>query len=374
MKIAICSDIRQFDANQLRDRDWSRRFPGAGWVTNLFERQSEFGTEVASGDVALRRVKSGQWQAGDVQVVQELDAWHGRDLCRLGATPAVLTVFESPLVAYRSIDRLIRSRIAFAHCIGPRRLFEQMPAQRQARHWGMIFPCYWRDEMLAPVPWVQRKHTVLVAANKYWRERRWGRTRSTKDALRILRHGLRKRLSTTYRLCRHLQLHDSRLGFVEALASRNQIDVFGPGWENMGNLPREWAHRLSRYRTIFRGRCVNKFEVVRNYRFTVAYENTAYPGYITEKLIDGLVAAAVPVYCGAPDIADQVPDAVFINVRALGTREAVFDRMQKLTESEAAEMLAAGRTFLQSPQGQRHSYEGFAEWIVSLLHCTGAPA
>lgn len=367
MKIAVCSDISQFHLDRLRDRNWSQKFLGSAWVTSLYERQSEMGIEIASGDVAIQRVKSGQWQASDIHVVQELDARHGQELCRIGAIPSILTVFESPLVAYRSVDRLVRSRPRFSHCIGPRAIFERIPSQRQSCVWPLSFPSYWRDQILKPIPWSQRKEAVLIAANKYWRERKWTRVRNIKDALRILRHGMRKGLSPTYRSCRQLQLHDARLDLLQVLGTRDKIDIYGRGWNDTGNMPHYHAERLAAIASVFQGPCDDKYEVLSCYKFTIAFENTAYPGYVTEKVIDAIVSASVPVYLGAPDILKQLPVEAFIDARAFDSPEAIAEHMEQMTESEASAMLEAGRIFLQSSQGQRYTYEGFGEWIVSLL-------
>lgn len=367
MKIAICSDISQFHLDRLRDRNWSQQFLGSAWVTSLYERQAAMGIDLASGDVAVQRVKSGKWRATDVHVVQELDARHGRELCRLGAVPSVLTILETPLVAYRSVDRLMRSGVKFAHCIGPQVIFKRTLAQRQSRHWQLSFPSYWRNQLPTPIPWPQRKHAVLVAANKYWCERKWARVSNTKDALRILRHGLRKRLSPTYQSCWRLQLHDARLDLLQVLGLRDKVDVFGLGWNDTGNLPLYQAARLASIRSVFQGPCDNKHELLSHYKFTIAFENTAYPGYVTEKVIDAIVSASVPVYLGAPDIVEQLPAEAFIDARAFSSPEEIAAHMEQMTESEAAAMIAAGQQFLRSSQGQRHTYEGFGEWIVSLV-------
>lgn len=368
MKFAICSDINQFHLDRLRDRDWSQHFLGSAWVTSLYERQTELGFQVASGDVALQRVKSGQWRASDVHVIQEMDARHGLELCKLGAVPSVLTMFESPLVAYRSVDRLVRMRVKFAHCIGPMAIFERAPALRHSCHWRLSFPSYWRNQLPTPMPWPQRKHAVLIAANKYWCERKWARVHSTKDALRVLRHGLRKWLSPTYQSCWRLQLHDTRFDLLLALGLQGHVDVFGRGWNDTGNLPANQAARLATIHSVFKGSCDDKHDLLRHYKFTIAYENTAYPGYVTEKIIDAMVAASVPLYMGAPDIYEQVPAEAFIDVRSFDSPQAITARMAQVTETEAAAMIDAGQKFLRSPQGQRHSYEGFAEWIVSLVN------
>jgi hypothetical protein len=366
MNLAICTGINQFDQNRLRDRDWSRQFLGSAWVTSLYEQQTNLGIEVASGDVALSRVKSGQWRVETIHVVQEMDAHHGQELCHMGAIPSVLTMLESPLVAYRDVDRLNKLSTGFAHCVGPQKIFERLPAQRNAHYWPLVFPSYWSEQTRTPSPWLTRKNVILIAANKYWRERGWSRVRSLKAALRILRHGIRKRLSPTFQDCSELQLHDKRLDFLVELANRNAVDIFGRGWQNLENLPLLQAARLDKIRSVFHGTCENKHDLLGQYKFTIAFENTAYPGYVTEKIIDAMVAGSVPIYLGAPDIGDHVPPNAFIDAREFPNPLALADRLQTMTEPEALAIISAGQKFLHSEQGQRHTYEGFAEWIVSL--------
>jgi hypothetical protein len=366
MNLAICTGINQFDQNRLRDRDWSRQFLGSAWVTSLYAQQTKLGIEVASGDVDLSRVKSGQWRVETIHVVQEMDAHHGQKLCHMGAIPSVLTMLESPLVAYRDVDRLNKLSTGFAHCVGPRKIFERLPAQRNAHYWPLIFPSYWSEQTHIPSPWLTRKNVILIAANKYWRERGWSRVRSLKAALRILRHGIRKRLSPTFQDCSGLQLHDKRLDLIVELANRNAVDIFGRGWQNLENLPLFQAARLENIRSIFHGICENKHDLLGQYKFTIAFENTAYPGYVTEKIIDAMVAGSVPIYLGAPDIGDHVPPNAFIDASEFPNSLALADRLEQVTELEAFSIISAGQKFLNSEQGQRHTYEGFAQWIVSL--------
>ena len=182
-----------------------------------------------------------------------------------------------------------------------------------------------------------------------------------------MRHGLRKRLSPTYQSCKRLQLYDARLDLLQVLGLREKIDVFGRGWNDTGNMPPYQAARLASIRSVFQGPCDNKQELLSRYKFTIAFENTAYPGYVTEKVIDAIVAASVPVYLGAPDIARQLPAEAFIDARAFSSPEAITEHMEQMTESEAAAMIESGQKFLRSSQGQRHTNEGFGEWIVSLV-------
>lgn len=146
------------------------------------------------------------------------------------------------------------------------------------------------------------------------------------------------------------------------------VDVFGRGWDDLSNLPTERARQLYEMRSALHGSCDDKHNTLRRYRFTIAYENLAFPGYVTEKLIDGLVSGTVPVYWGAPDIAQHVPPEACVNAVDCGSTRSIVDRMEHMPESEWSSIVDAGQEFLASRRGQRHTYEGFAEWIVEMLH------
>ncbi|HXJ80968.1 MAG TPA: glycosyltransferase family 10 [Candidatus Methylomirabilis sp.] len=66
-----------------------------------------------------------------------------------------------------------------------------------------------------------------------------------------------------------------------------------------------------------------KLEIYSRYKFTLAFENSRARDYVTEKFFDPLVAGSVPVYFGAPNIADFAPgDRSFVDVQQFhGPRE-----------------------------------------------------
>ena len=47
-------------------------------------------------------------------------------------------------------------------------------------------------------------------------------------------------------------------------------------------------------------RVAGKVEFFRRYKFTLAVENTIWPGYMTEKLVDPMFADSIPIYVGDP--------------------------------------------------------------------------
>lgn len=55
----------------------------------------------------------------------------------------------------------------------------------------------------------------------------------------------------------------------------------------------------------------DKADALRGYRFHVAIENSSFPHYFTEKLLDPLLTGTVPIYAGCPNLADYgLADAV----------------------------------------------------------------
>lgn len=54
-------------------------------------------------------------------------------------------------------------------------------------------------------------------------------------------------------------------------------------------------------------RYAEKLCVFRKYRYVLALENSAEEDYVTEKLYHGLIAGAIPIYLGSPNVDDFVP-------------------------------------------------------------------
>jgi hypothetical protein len=76
----------------------------------------------------------------------------------------------------------------------------------------------------------------------------------------------------------------------------------------------------------------------RPYKFVIACENSQHPGYVTEKMISAMLANAIPLYLGAPDVAKHFNPASFIQVGSPGWEA----KLKLLDEDDDAyvEMLA----------------------------------
>lgn len=79
----------------------------------------------------------------------------------------------------------------------------------------------------------------------------------------------------------------------------------------------------------------SKLDVMSKYKFTIAFENAIAQDYVTEKFFDPLEAGSVPVYLGAPNVADFAPgDHCYIDVRDYPSPRALADYLLKVAADD----------------------------------------
>ena len=161
MHLAYCSDVEVFNKDQLRDKQWSYRFPGSGWITCLYHIALESGISVASGDIAIANIATNKWNAKDVYVIQEMRSIDATKLLDLGAKPFLITCLEAPLYAPFFYDDINRIANSFKFSLG----FGF--SNQQPKNLPFRFPSFYLEDMREIRPWEDRKKLVLVAANKY---------------------------------------------------------------------------------------------------------------------------------------------------------------------------------------------------------------
>ncbi len=113
--------------------------------------------------------------------------------------------------------------------------------------------------------------------------------------------------------------------------------------------------------------CVDKHETISQYKFCIALENIAAPGYLTEKIIDCFVAGVVPLYLGDPDVTSHLPEGSFVDLRCFETLAALEKHLDEMTEEQAQAIIRAGRAYLESEAGLQHDYEGQASFIFQKV-------
>jgi hypothetical protein len=95
--------------------------------------------------------------------------------------------------------------------------------------------------------------------------------------------------------------------FFKELNRRLPVDSGGRHFNNLGKV------------------VCDKINFIKNYRFTIAFENTSSPGYTTEKLIEPLLAGSIPIYWGNPEVNHDFNPGCMINVNEFSNFTAVID-------------------------------------------------
>lgn len=179
-----------------------------------------------------------------------------------------------------------------------------------------------------------------------------------------------------------LELYTARRDFIR-WAEKNipsDFDYYGVGWEHsylnggfvhkvlrrLGLLPYLPVHASPNYR----GKVAEKNPVLSQYKYSLCFENGRdIPGYITEKILDSMFAGCVPVYWGAPNISDHIPETCFIDYRpflkAADPFAALVSHLKGISEARWNEYQRDIKDFLQSPKVHPFSADRWAEMIVS---------
>lgn len=118
----------------------------------------------------------------------------------------------------------------------------------------------------------------------------------------------------------------------------------------------------------YRSRVQHKSEVLKHTRFAICYENVRdLPGYITEKIFDCFFSGCVPVYWGASNVTDYIPDNCFIDRRKFTDTEAVYLYLESITEEDFRSYQQHIVDFLASEAARPFSSEFFAETILTTI-------
>lgn len=106
----------------------------------------------------------------------------------------------------------------------------------------------------------------------------------------------------------------------------------------------DFFHKLSEYKKVDSGgRYLNnvggpvpdKMAFIKQYKFSIAFENKAQPGYTTEKLVEPMFCGSMPIYWGNPQVELDFNTRSFINWDDYGSDNAVIDRIIELDQNEA---------------------------------------
>jgi alpha(1,3/1,4) fucosyltransferase len=109
-----------------------------------------------------------------------------------------------------------------------------------------------------------------------------------------------------------------RIAFMQNLSKYKQVDSAGTFMNNVGRIVTE----------------MEKVEFIKDYKFTIAFENTEYPGYTTEKLVQPMLAYSLPIYCGNPLVGRDFNTKSFLNYSDFASEEELIKKIIEIDQND----------------------------------------
>jgi hypothetical protein len=106
-----------------------------------------------------------------------------------------------------------------------------------------------------------------------------------------------------------------RINFFKKLSKYKKVDSGGATCNNIG-------HRVD-----------NKIEFIKQYKFTLAFENSSFPGYTTEKIFEPMLVSSVPIYWGNPLVYKDFNTKSFINYNDYKNDEEVIAKIIEIDKN-----------------------------------------
>lgn len=162
----------------------------------------------------------------------------------------------------------------------------------------------------------------------------------------------------------------------------DDFDLYGVGWDRfifrgpkfiraLNRIP--WLPELflkisDRSYPSYKGMVEHKKPIMEQYCFSICYENARdIPGYITEKIFDSFFAGCVPVYWGANNITDYIPENCFIDKRNFVNYEELYEFLKTMSDEDYEVYLGHIENYLNSAQAKPYKSEGFVHTVIETI-------
>ena len=140
------------------------------------------------------------------------------------------------------------------------------------------------------------------------------------------------------------------------------FDLYGEGWNKylFKFYPFTFFNRFHNFRMflnkkfnknflVYKGQVMDKRQTLKKYKFAFCFENSnSYDGYITEKIFDAFFSGTIPIYFGAPDIQDYIPENCYIDYRKFINLKELYKKLRNINSNEIINYQDNIKSFLKS--------------------------
>ena len=264
---------------------------------------------------------------------------------------------------------------------------KQLPPQNQ---FDKSYLLLFESELIRPNNWDVLKHQSfkkiftwndeLIDNKKYFKinfsfepVKTLSRDVSQKEKLCTLISGNKK-------VSHPLELYSKRVEAIRWFECNqiDQFDLYGVGWDSFRFSGPKIVRALNKVKPLtkllaphfpsYKGKVQQKRTVLEKYKFAICFENARdIPGYITEKIFDCFVAGCVPVYWGANNIGEHIPDNCYIDMRSFQDYEELYDFLCNMSENDYLQHLNAIELFMNSKKAEPFTPDYFVDTLIEEI-------
>ena len=169
-------------------------------------------------------------------------------------------------------------------------------------------------------------------------------------------------------------LYRKRRKIIKYFETNNpkNFHLYGPGWDinpltimypRIGNNLRKM--KVPGGLKCYRGICLEKSKVIKNYCYNFCMENCTYPNYVSEKYFDAVLNGAVPIYYSNREIVGIDPGS-FVNAYNFHNIENLVSHCNSLSLEERRNIISIGQENLYN-LGLRYTHQNYANNIYSAI-------
>lgn len=78
----------------------------------------------------------------------------------------------------------------------------------------------------------------------------------------------------------------------------------------------------------------SKINYFKKHKFSLCFENSSHPGYVTEKILHGFYGETIPIYWGSPTILKDFNSNSFLNYHAFKSEEHLIETILRIDEDD----------------------------------------
>lgn len=200
--------------------------------------------------------------------------------------------------------------------------------------------------------------------------------------------------SYRYSRLESIEYYSERINALKYFFKKGIIDLYGENWDKLsGNTilnfiesllwTIKWMNR-ARLRDFSKSFSIraqlrkvkysdNKYSTLSKYKYAICYESMGIEGFISEKIFECFFSGTIPIYLGAPNIADLVPPNTFIDKRSFANYDDLLTYLKNLSDHQYNDYRKNILEFLSSKAFYPFTMEAFAKnFLKDVLEDMGS--